>query len=75
MLLLLLLLLLKSFCFCCCFTCLSRKASRASQEDGAEEAPCLSEASLGAVPRLPRSAGDRRVAAARVPARSGFGYF
>ncbi|TAA21326.1 hypothetical protein EA660_17605 [Pseudoxanthomonas winnipegensis] len=55
--------------------CLSRKASPASQEDGAEEAPCLSEASLGAVPRLPRSAGDRREAAARVPARSGFGYF
>ncbi|RZZ85035.1 hypothetical protein EAT51_16580 [Pseudoxanthomonas winnipegensis] len=69
------LLLLPWPCCCLCFTCLSRKASRASQEDGAEEGPCLSEASLGPVPRLPRSAGDRRAAAARVPARSGFGYF
>ncbi|TAA07534.1 hypothetical protein EA658_17265 [Pseudoxanthomonas winnipegensis] len=70
---LLLLLLLKSFCFC--FPCLSRKARRAPQQSRAEEAPCLSEASLGAVPCFARSAGDRCAASACVPARSGFASF
>ncbi|PZP58636.1 hypothetical protein FF950_13715 [Pseudoxanthomonas sp. X-1] len=61
--------------------CLSRKARRAPQQSRAEEAPCLSEASLGAVPCFARSAGDRRVASAcvlpplRGPARSGFASF
>jgi hypothetical protein len=46
----------------------SRKARRASQEARAEEARMSERSEFRAVPWLPRSAGDRRTAAACVPA-------
>ncbi|RXR06664.1 hypothetical protein EPA99_07055 [Pseudoxanthomonas composti] len=64
LLLLLLLLLLLILLFA--FDLWSRKARRAPEEKTGEEARLFERSELSAVPFFPRSAGDRRAAAASV---------